>query len=158
MTSILIQVIICIGSISLCKEIAMFVIQGKRLEIPKDTHPEIASLIKNCWAQEPEKRPGCADILRVLERVMNEVPEPLPLSIHNQIGWHGDIDREESERLLRGCIKGTFLVRYSRNQSSFVLSHKDDTKKPITRIFYHSDRDYHKRSMVSENDGQNMES
>jgi len=118
-------------------EIARFVIDRKRMEIPKELGGDLTSLISNCWCQEPESRPSFTEITKILEKLLKDVPEPLPIEIQEKVGWHGEIDREQSELLLKGCAKGTFLLRYSKNQNSFVLSYKDDLadpKKMVTHI------------------------
>ncbi|PON36339.1 Serine/threonine protein kinase [Parasponia andersonii] len=38
-------------------------VKGKRLEIPRDLNPQVASLIEACWANEPWKRPSFASIM-----------------------------------------------------------------------------------------------
>jgi hypothetical protein len=47
-------------------------------------------------------------------------------SLQAAIGWTGDISREESEQLLRGTPLGTFLMRWSFNVRSYVLSYRGE--------------------------------
>ncbi|KAM6592955.1 hypothetical protein CsatA_000658 [Cannabis sativa] len=51
--------------------------RGKRLEIPRDLKPQIASLIEACWANEPWKRPSFASIMDSL-RPLIKPPTPQP--------------------------------------------------------------------------------
>ena len=40
----------------------MGTLSGEREDIPEDCPAEFASLIVDCWKQEPEERPGIAEI------------------------------------------------------------------------------------------------
>jgi len=116
-------------------DIAMHVIKGTIQPMPKDIHPDVEKLINACWSGEVDKRPSATEIIKQLEKILKDVPEPLPKEIQTQLGWHGEISREESEGLLRSSAVGTFLVRYSKNSNSFVLSYKADD--PVKRIITH---------------------
>jgi len=113
----------------------MHVIKGTRQPMPKDMHSDVEKLITTCWSAEPDKRPPATEIIKQLEKILKDVPEPLPKEIQTQLGWHGEISREESEGLLRGTSIGTFLIRYSKNSNSFVLSYKADD--PVKRLMTH---------------------
>jgi len=117
-------------------DIAMHVIKGNRQPMPKDIHPDVEKLVTSCWAQEPDKRPVASEVTKQLEKILKDVPEPQPKEIQDKIGWYGEISREDSENQLRSTAVGTFLIRYSKNQNSFVLSYKDDpaAKRGITHI------------------------
>ncbi|KAG5043856.1 hypothetical protein AAZX31_03G171400 [Glycine max] len=41
--------------------------KGKRLEIPRDLNPQLASIIEACWANEPWKRPSFSSIMDSLK-------------------------------------------------------------------------------------------
>ncbi|KAE9585414.1 putative protein kinase TKL-CTR1-DRK-2 family [Lupinus albus] len=49
--------------------------KGKRLEIPHDLNPQLASIIEACWANEPWKRPSFSSIMDSL-RVLLKPPAP----------------------------------------------------------------------------------
>ncbi|KAF3441720.1 hypothetical protein FNV43_RR15635 [Rhamnella rubrinervis] len=51
--------------------------KGKRLEIPRDLNPLVASMIEACWANEPWKRPSFASIMESL-RPLIKSPTPQP--------------------------------------------------------------------------------
>ncbi|CAM8980803.1 unnamed protein product [Rhodiola kirilowii] len=51
--------------------------RGKRLEIPRDLNPQVASIIEACWANEPWKRPSFSNIMELLKPLMKA---PLPQS------------------------------------------------------------------------------
>ena len=48
--------------------------QDKKLEIPEDTHADIAALMGACWEPKPEDRPSFEDILKELRRVIRTLP------------------------------------------------------------------------------------
>ncbi|XP_075078643.1 serine/threonine-protein kinase CTR1 [Nicotiana tabacum] len=53
--------------------------KGKRLEIPRDLNPQVASIIEACWAKEPWKRPSFSvimDMLRPLIKPPVTPPQP----------------------------------------------------------------------------------
>lgn len=53
--------------------------KGKRLDIPRDLTPQVASIIEACWAKEPWKRPSFAaimDMLRPLIKPPVTPPQP----------------------------------------------------------------------------------
>jgi serine/threonine protein kinase len=43
-------------------DIMTSVLRGERPEIPADCHPFIVTMIRQCWAQEPEKRPSFEEL------------------------------------------------------------------------------------------------
>ncbi|KAH1195345.1 Serine/threonine-protein kinase CTR1 [Glycine max] len=51
--------------------------KGKRLEIPRDLNPQLASIIESCWANEPWKRPSFSSIMDSL-KVLLKPPMPQP--------------------------------------------------------------------------------
>ncbi|XP_019444284.1 PREDICTED: serine/threonine-protein kinase CTR1 isoform X5 [Lupinus angustifolius] len=51
--------------------------KGKRLDIPHDLNPQLASIIESCWANEPWKRPSFSSIMDSL-RVLLKPPTPQP--------------------------------------------------------------------------------
>ncbi|KAL2933570.1 Serine/threonine-protein kinase CTR1 [Bienertia sinuspersici] len=46
----------------------------KRLEIPRDVNPQVATLIEACWANEPWKRPSFANIMESLKLLLRPPP------------------------------------------------------------------------------------
>lgn len=44
--------------------------QNRRLQIPKDLHPEIAAIIEACWANDPRDRPSFASIMESLKEFL----------------------------------------------------------------------------------------
>ncbi|KAJ4979785.1 hypothetical protein NE237_010565 [Protea cynaroides] len=53
--------------------------KGMRLEIPSNVNPQVAALIKACWANEPWKRPSFSSIMESL-RALGKTPMPLPVN------------------------------------------------------------------------------
>lgn len=53
--------------------------KGRRLEIPRDVNPQVASLIEACWVSEPWKRPSFSSIMESLKPL---VKPPLPQQSH----------------------------------------------------------------------------
>ncbi|CAF4994682.1 unnamed protein product, partial [Rotaria sp. Silwood1] len=47
--------------------ICEFVLRGDRLEIPKTTPSRFSSLIKECWAHDPNDRPNCSQLIEIVE-------------------------------------------------------------------------------------------
>lgn len=52
--------------------------KGKRLEIPRDLNPQVASIIEACWANEPWKRPSFFNIMESLKPLIKP-PTPQPV-------------------------------------------------------------------------------
>ncbi|KAF9603131.1 hypothetical protein IFM89_033967 [Coptis chinensis] len=44
--------------------------QNRRLAIPQNTCPELASLMESCWADKPEQRPSFANIVDALKKLL----------------------------------------------------------------------------------------
>ncbi|KAF5194324.1 Serine/threonine-protein kinase CTR1 [Thalictrum thalictroides] len=44
--------------------------QNRRLVVPQNTCPELASLMESCWADQPEQRPSFAIIVDVLKKLL----------------------------------------------------------------------------------------
>lgn len=119
--------------------IVNFVTSGKRLPIPDEVPSKIRDLIKRCWHHSPENRPSFANIAIQLEKIhvgmKNTVQMPSKPSDDNapvprvpaerlaDVGWCGTIGRVEAEEKLSGSRHGTFLVRWSHNTQSYVLSY-----------------------------------
>ena len=74
-------------------DIAKFVVEGKRMEISESLNSDICMLIKRCWEQDPDKRPHCSEILRVLTSVYGDYSEPYPPEDREKLGWQGEIER-----------------------------------------------------------------
>lgn len=49
---------------------------GQRLELPDDTAPEAAALIRDCWQEKPHLRPSFNDILVRLAAMGQLAPSP----------------------------------------------------------------------------------
>ncbi|KAL7247900.1 hypothetical protein ACSBR2_002746 [Camellia fascicularis] len=56
----------------------------KRLEIPSDLNPQVASIIEACWANEPVKRPSFSSIMETL-RLLIKSPAPQPIHADMQL-------------------------------------------------------------------------
>jgi serine/threonine protein kinase len=59
--------------------IPKWVSEGEREEIPKDTPPKIAHLIKLCWANDIQKRPTADDAVKYLKN------KDMPSGIQNGV-------------------------------------------------------------------------
>jgi serine/threonine protein kinase len=51
-------------------EIENFVLQGKRLPLPKELDPRLAQLITECWDQEPANRPLMTTVIQQLSSLV----------------------------------------------------------------------------------------
>jgi len=49
---------------------------------------------------------------------------PVPNGPLDQIGWVGEWDRKECEAKLKGAVAGTFMLRWSKTTSSYVLTYQ----------------------------------
>jgi len=47
--------------------------QNRRLEIPKDVDPQVASIISSCWDSDPSKRPSFSQLLSPLKQLQHLV-------------------------------------------------------------------------------------
>ncbi|KAI5319155.1 hypothetical protein L3X38_038863 [Prunus dulcis] len=54
------------GNLNPAQVVAAVGFKNKRLEIPLDLNPQVASIIEACWANEPWKRPSFASIMESL--------------------------------------------------------------------------------------------
>ncbi|PHU05541.1 Serine/threonine-protein kinase CTR1 [Capsicum chinense] len=54
----------------------------KRLEIPSDLNPQVATIIEACWANEPWKRPSFSTIMDMLRP---QIKSPLPQPDHTDV-------------------------------------------------------------------------
>ena len=48
--------------------------QGARLTIPDDIQPEVAQLLKDCWAEVPSERPSFKDMIDRLSMLKELIP------------------------------------------------------------------------------------
>jgi hypothetical protein len=48
--------------------------QGLRPEIPADCAPDCAQLIRECWDQDPSKRPPFSEIVQRLKTMLANLP------------------------------------------------------------------------------------
>jgi len=51
-------------------KIENFVLAGKRMPIPEDMDPHLASIIQQCWEQDPEKRPSINHVIQQLSALV----------------------------------------------------------------------------------------
>ncbi|KAL5740998.1 hypothetical protein ACOSP7_029870 [Xanthoceras sorbifolium] len=65
------------GNLNPAQVVAAVGFKGKRLEIPCDLNPQVASIIETCWANEPWKRPSFSTIMELL-RPLIKAPTPQP--------------------------------------------------------------------------------
>ncbi|KAL6008637.1 copper transport protein ctr1 [Asimina triloba] len=65
------------GSIIVSPVVAAVGFKSRRLEIPSDVNPQVADIIKSCWANEPWKRPSFASIMDSLKALVKP-PTPQP--------------------------------------------------------------------------------
>ncbi|XP_050227379.1 serine/threonine-protein kinase CTR1 [Mercurialis annua] len=63
------------GNLNPAQVVAAVGFKGRRLEIPRDLNPHVASIIEACWANEPWKRPSFATIMETL-RPLIKAPTP----------------------------------------------------------------------------------
>lgn len=63
------------GNLNPAQVVAAVGFKGKRLEIPRDLNPQVASIIEACWANEPWKRPPFSSIMESL-RPLIKPPTP----------------------------------------------------------------------------------
>jgi len=55
---------------------------------------------------------------------------PIPNGNLNLIGWVGDMDRKDCEVKLKGSPPGTFVLRWSKTTSSYVLTYQNKVGPP----------------------------
>jgi len=63
---------------------------------------------------------------RTVSKPLPTIPEQSytpPAEWQHLIGWCGNISRQQAEQKLKGCLKGTFLLRWSDHAKSYVLSY-----------------------------------
>lgn len=65
------------GNLNPAQVVAAVGFKCKRLEIPRDLNPQVASIIEACWANEPWKRPSFSNIMESL-RPLIKPPTPQP--------------------------------------------------------------------------------
>jgi hypothetical protein len=68
-------------------EAGQAIVEGKKLEIPAWAPAEYASLLSDCWHDDPAVRPSFNDIYLRIE-VPPSPPPPLPLPLPRlEMGW-----------------------------------------------------------------------
>jgi len=72
---------------------------------------------------------------RTIQQPKEENHIPIPRGNLVELGWCGDISRTEVDRLLKDKLPGTFLIRWSYNTQSYVLSYNSNNKT-ILHIAY----------------------
>eukprot|EP01119_Soliformovum_irregulare_P026187 TRINITY_DN9933_c0_g1_i3.p1 TRINITY_DN9933_c0_g1~~TRINITY_DN9933_c0_g1_i3.p1 ORF type:complete len:774 (-),score=142.82 TRINITY_DN9933_c0_g1_i3:70-2151(-) len=55
------------------KETAEFVTEGGRMKKPKDCPDEVYQMMLDCWDREPEKRPTFSEIVKRIEKIIEEM-------------------------------------------------------------------------------------
>ncbi|CAF4279540.1 unnamed protein product [Rotaria sp. Silwood2] len=50
-----------------CEHIRQFVLSGDRLEIPEITSSNFSTLINKCWVNDPNDRPDCSQLIKIIE-------------------------------------------------------------------------------------------
>jgi len=131
-----------------------FVTSGQRLKIPPNAPKRIKVLIEKCWNHDPQARPTFPDIIKELEDIYNsldEAPEdsgtpkqprvPIPNCKLTDVGWSGSIDRNQAELKLRPHPPNTFLIRWSGNTNSYVLSYSVEKGKYQHIAYIRPERD-----------------
>jgi serine/threonine-protein kinase CTR1 len=63
-------------------EVCSMVAAGERAPIPSTVPPEVAAIIQDCWAQDPDDRPPFSTVLPQLEMVVLEM-EPAHTTMDN---------------------------------------------------------------------------
>jgi len=115
-----------------------FVKSGQRLPIPTTFPKDISYLISRCWDNKPDLRPNFVEITSIITEYFVTLPIPVPPDQKNlavdypipklsgrelrEIGWSGNISKQEAEQILQSWPPQTFLTRWSNNANSFVLS------------------------------------
>ncbi|KAL9425256.1 hypothetical protein AB3S75_032237 [Citrus x aurantiifolia] len=66
------------GNLNPAQVVAAVGFKGKRLEIPRNVNPHVASIIEACWANEPWKRPSFSTIMELLRPLIKSPPTPQP--------------------------------------------------------------------------------
>jgi len=120
------------------KDIEEFVLNGKRLEIPREIPPKINELIKNCWHQDRDLRPPFSEIVERLNSILPTLSSgdlPIPQGDLASIGWSGEIERGALEQKMKNAKPGTFLTRWSKHTRSYVLTYARDDRS-LTHIAY----------------------
>jgi len=59
---------------------------------------------------------------------------PIPNGDLQTIGWVGELERKDCESKLKGATLGTFMLRWSRTTSSYVLTYQSNSS--IVHIAY----------------------
>jgi len=109
------------------------------LHKPNKCPNEVYQLMLHCWEIDPQSRPDFTYITKTLENIFNKTEDDtssgsfqsLPLLVPKELGrqdqcktlgWVGQVDRVEAEKMLANTPIGTFLIRYSPKRKSYVLS------------------------------------
>jgi len=104
-------------------------------------------MIQRCWHQKPEIRPDFSQIVKDLTYIMESMPTiaaaaapapsaPGPDPAANVPGWCGSMARDAAEAKLTPCEEGTYLLRWSTGQNSYVLSFRVAPSTNFQHIAY----------------------
>jgi len=133
-------------------DIIEFVTGGNRLKIPQNIPKRIKTLIEKSWHHDPQARPAFSEIARELEEIYNSLQDeenstpkfprvPIPNCKLSDIGWSGAIERVVAEQKLKGHPPQTFLIRWSENTKSYVLSYSTAKDKYQHIAFIRPEKD-----------------
>ncbi len=77
------------GAHAYCCHVLLMQVSGSRPVIPPQVPPELADIIRACWAQKPEDRPTFPDVLVRLDSAMGVIggPQATTLSWETTREW-----------------------------------------------------------------------
>src|SRR5689334_17233441 len=90
-------------------------------------------IIDKCWSKDPNRRPNFSDLLQSLkflqeERFSGNSIGIIPAGVNlKSIGWCFRADRKKALELLMNQPVGSFVVRWSSNAGSYVVSYNKMT-------------------------------
>lgn len=100
------------------------VIEGQRPVLPDPSPPEFTKLVRQCWEQEPNDRPSTAEIIHIVENLM-EIREEIELNFGNDLREYLNslIPKAEWKRpTLSNVQRSTKLPADHRRRGSFLSS------------------------------------
>ncbi|KAH3763716.1 serine/threonine-protein kinase STY46 [Pelomyxa schiedti] len=122
--------------------IPVSVCKGERPSIPKETHPELAKIIKKCWNHNPSKRPTFTNALAMLAKLRSQIrsqqtvvvtppaPPPPPPTVSGTCETEEESVTINKELLDFSLVNDAFPLK-TQLEDHFIISNNTHLKQKL---------------------------